>query len=162
ATALRCHSTCQVHAVACRSPCRSSTAGAAGLGWDVPLSFIRRDLTIAHRRPMGSFGPQPRERVSLMLGGRALQPVRTASGGAARAAHPDPAVREQADGTWLMFDGQGRTYTFTTVSSAVAGANLWLLKTITGVGGSRVELDYDITTPTVPGGSGLAIDLTTV
>ena len=23
--------------------------GAAGLGWDVPLSFIRRDVTIAHR-----------------------------------------------------------------------------------------------------------------
>src|SRR5689334_1644895 len=25
--------------------------GAAGLGWDVPLSFIRRDTTFAHRRP---------------------------------------------------------------------------------------------------------------
>ncbi len=26
--------------------------GAAGLGWDVPVSFIRRDHTIAHRRPV--------------------------------------------------------------------------------------------------------------
>ena len=26
--------------------------GAAGLGWNVPLSYIYRDRTIAHRRPM--------------------------------------------------------------------------------------------------------------
>src|SRR5437016_1965261 len=26
--------------------------GAAGLGWDVPLSFIKRDRTFAHRRPV--------------------------------------------------------------------------------------------------------------
>lgn len=30
------------------------------------------------------------------------------------------------------------------------------------MGGSKVELDYSITTPAVPGGVGLAIDLTTV
>src|SRR6185436_19705356 len=37
--------------------------GAAGLGWDVPLSYIYRDRTIAHRRPMptGNGGWQPRE-----------------------------------------------------------------------------------------------------
>src|SRR5262249_54495788 len=75
---------------------------------------------------------------------------------------PDLAIREQTDGSWVMYDGQGRTYTFTTVSSALSGANLWLLTTITGVGGSRVQLDYNITTPTIPGGTGLSIDLTTV
>src|SRR5262249_31000411 len=44
--------------------------GAAGLGWDVPLSFIRRDTTIAHSRPASAPGasPQPREQVSVMLG----------------------------------------------------------------------------------------------
>src|SRR5215470_6370078 len=41
--------------------------GAAGQGWDVPLSFIRRDNTFAHRRPVGTanVAPQPREQVSL-------------------------------------------------------------------------------------------------
>src|SRR5262249_44628336 len=138
--------------------------GAAGLGWDVPLSYIQRDLTFAHRRPKGNSGtsPQPRERVSLTLGGESLELVKTASGWVARRDAPDIAVREQADGTWLMFDGQGRTYTFTTVSSALNGANLWLLKTITGVGGSRVQLDYSVTTPAVPGGTGISIDLTMV
>src|SRR3954468_15066007 len=28
--------------------------GAAGLGWDVPLSYIRRDTTIARHRPRGA------------------------------------------------------------------------------------------------------------
>src|ERR1043166_2571240 len=28
--------------------------GAGGLGWDVPLSYIRRDKSIAHRRPVGN------------------------------------------------------------------------------------------------------------
>src|SRR5262245_37502365 len=138
--------------------------GAAGLGWDVPLSYIRRDLTFAHRRPMGTdaAGPQARERVSLVLGGQSHELGKTASGWVGRRDAPDIAGREQSDGTWVMYDGQGRTYTFTTVSSALSGANLWLLKTITGVGGSRVELDYSITTPSIPGGSGLSIDLTTV
>src|SRR5689334_8414832 len=138
--------------------------GAAGLGFDVPLSYIRRDATFAHRRPVGTSGaaPQARERVTLVLGGQAQDLVRNASGWVARRDAPDIAVREQSDGTWVMFDGQGRTYTFTTVSSALTGANLWLLKTITGVGGSRVELDYNITTPAITGGTGLSIDLTTV
>lgn len=138
--------------------------GAAGLGWDVPMSFVRRDTTVAHRRPMqGADGtPQARERVSLVLDGRTLELVRSASGWVARRDAPDILVREQGDGTWVMFDGRGQTYSFTTVSSALTGANLWLLKTITGVGGSQVSLDYNITTPTVSGGTGLAIDLASV
>jgi hypothetical protein len=114
--------------------------GAAGLGWDVPLSYIRRDLTFAHRPPKGLSGaaPEPRERVTLVLGGQSHELVRTASGWGARRDAPEMDVREQLDGTWVMYDGQGRTYTFTTVSSSLAGANLWLLKTIAGVGGSSV------------------------
>src|SRR5262249_5519290 len=33
--------------------------GAAGLGWDVPLSFIHRNTTIAHRRPTSTHGASP-------------------------------------------------------------------------------------------------------
>jgi hypothetical protein len=57
-----------------------------------------------------------------------------------------------------MFDGQGRTYSFT-VSPTMNGGTLWLLSSITGVGGSKVQIDYSITTPSVPGGTGLTIDL---
>src|SRR5262245_39037341 len=139
---------------------RERGVGAAGLGWDVPLSYIYRDRTIAHRRPMpladGAW--QAREAITLVLGGRQVDLVQTASGWAARRDAPDSRVRQQGDGTWGMFDGQGRTYTFT-ISPTTNGASLWLLTSITGVGGSKVLLDYSITTPVVPGGAGLAIDL---
>jgi hypothetical protein len=48
--------------------------GAAGLGWDVPLSYIFRDTTIAHRRPanFADASPQAREQVLLMLDGQRI------------------------------------------------------------------------------------------
>jgi hypothetical protein len=33
--------------------------GAAGLGWDIPLSYIQHDRTFAHRRPESTPGPCP-------------------------------------------------------------------------------------------------------
>jgi hypothetical protein len=137
--------------------------GAAGLGWDVPLSYIFLDKTIAHRRPMvtATGSPQAREAVSLVLGGQALDLVQIGSDWVARRDAPDIVARQQGDGTWVVFDGQGRTYSFT-VAATTGAASMWLLKSIAGVGGSRVELAYSITTPTVPGGGGLAIDLTNV
>ena len=50
--------------------------GAAGLGWDVPLSYILRENTFTHRRPAGAPGsggsntpPQPREQIILVFDG---------------------------------------------------------------------------------------------
>jgi hypothetical protein len=138
--------------------------GTVGQGWDLPLSFIRRDNTIAHRRPKRASdgSPQARERVTLMLDGRAMVLVQTASGWVAQRDAPDLDVREQGDGTWVAYDGQGRTYLFAVVEPLLTGANLWLLKTITGTGGSRVQLDYSITAPTVGTLPGIAINLTRV
>lgn len=140
--------------------------GAAGVGWDVPLSYIFVDQTIAHRRPMRTAdgGWQNRIAVSLVLEGRAMDLVRTGTDWVARHDAPDILVRQQTDGTWVMFDGQGRTYSFSVVATpGNPAAAMWLLKSITGVGGSQVVLDYNITTSTAPGGSdGVAIDLTTV
>jgi len=76
-----------------------------------------------------------------------MELVQSGTGWVARRDAPDLAVREQSDGTWVAYDGQGRTYLFAVVDPALAGANLWLLKSITGTGGSRVQLDYNITSP---------------
>jgi len=137
--------------------------GAAGLGWEVPLSYIVRDTTIAHRRPMSIAGGgwQAREEITLVLGGNSLNLVRTATGYAARSDAPAVVARQQGDGTWVVFDGAGHTYSFT-VAAATGSVSMWLLKTVTGVGGSSLVLEYSIAAPTVPGGGGLAIDLTTV
>src|ERR1043165_6811563 len=126
--------------------------GAAGLGWDVPLSYIIRDNTIARRRPKvtDTGSPQAREAMSLVLEGRSMDLVRSGSDWVPRRNAPDMLVRQQGDGNWVVYDGQGRTYSFT-VAATTGGVSMWLLSSITGVGGSKVELDYSITTPTVPG-----------
>src|ERR1041384_3432804 len=50
--------------------------GAAGLGWDVPLSFVRRDTTFTRRRPLNGAGaPQSREQVSVTLNGARIDLV---------------------------------------------------------------------------------------
>jgi hypothetical protein len=135
--------------------------GAAGAGWDVPLSYIRRDTTVLRRRPIGTanVAPQGREQVSLVLEGRRFDLVRRATEWVARRDAPDLRVRQQGDGTWVMYDGQGRTYLFTATSAALAGAGMWLLQDVSGAGGSKVHLDYDITTSTVRGSAAVSIDL---
>ena len=137
--------------------------GAAGLGWDVPLSFVRRDTTFTRRRPLNGAGaPQSREQVSVTLNGGRIDLVRTATAWVGRHDATDIEVRQQSDGSWVMYDGRGLTYTFALVSSALANTNIWLLTDITGAAGAKVHLDYTIATPSLPGGAGVSIDLKTV
>ncbi|HET6195003.1 MAG TPA: hypothetical protein VFE12_04585, partial [Acetobacteraceae bacterium] len=137
--------------------------GAAGRGWDVPLSYIRRDTTIVRRRPLGTanVAPQGREQVSLVLDGQPVELVATSTGWSARRDDPGLQVRDQGSGNWVAYDSQGRTYLFA-AAPALAGTGISLLQDVTGVGGSRVHLDYSITTPTVSGNPAIAIDLTRV
>jgi RHS repeat-associated protein len=130
--------------------------GTAGLGWDVPLSYIRRDVTFAHRRPAGSPGmaglpPVAREQVSLVLEGRRFELVKTASAWVARRDAPGLVAREQADGKWVVFDGKGHTYLFAVAGPPLAGAGLWHLVSVTGAGGQKVRLSYFMERPVVPG-----------
>jgi RHS repeat-associated protein len=139
--------------------------GAAGQGFDVPLSFIRRDTTFARRRPVGTAGvdPQAREQVSLVLEGRRMILVRTATGWVAQRDAPDLAIREPGDGTWVVFDGQGWTYLFTAADPALAAAGLWHLASVTGPGGNKVALGYTIDHPAVSGAaSAVSIDLASI
>ena len=137
--------------------------GAAGLGWDVPLSYLRDDTTFARRRPKAISGaaPQAREQVFVILDGSRIDLVRTATAWVARNT-PGVEVRQQGDGTWVLFDAMGRTYLFSSPSAALGGTGISLLTDITGVGGSKVHLDYTITTPPSPGNVAVTVDLTTV
>lgn len=108
--------------------------------------------------------PVGREQVSLMLMGRSMGLVATATSWVARRDGAELKVIEDVSGnTWTVYDGAGLTYTFSnTASTALAGAGMWLLTDMSGPGGNKEHLDYSVTTPTVPDGSGLAIDLTQV
>jgi hypothetical protein len=147
------------------------SVGAVGLGWDIPTSFIRRDGTIAHRRPanLPDATLQPREQLSLMLEGQRTDLVRNASNTAwlARRRNAQIEVREVGNGSMLMIDGDGHIYNFSTeggsAGSRLDGGNLYLLKDITGPGGNRVHLEYKILAPALPdGATGLSINLVNV
>src|SRR5262245_50438592 len=130
--------------------------GAAGLGWDVPLSYVRRTTSIAHRRPASARTLQGREQVTVSLLGQTLDMVRRGQEWVPRRDAPDLVLRQQGDGTWLLTDGQARTWRFTRL--AVPG--LWLLASIRSAGNaSRVDLDYEVTQQTFPGGTGVSMDL---
>jgi hypothetical protein len=136
--------------------------GAAGLGWDIPLSYVRRDTTFQHRRPAigNDTPPQGREKVLVSLQGRALDLVPKGNDWIPRRDAPGIVLHEQ-DGTWVLFDGGGLTWTFT-APSPLNGTGLWLLSSVISPDGNRVELDYDIGTPALPGNipvEGISIDL---
>ncbi|NVJ19648.1 hypothetical protein HUW62_00135 [Myxococcus sp. AM011] len=134
--------------------------GAAGVGWDIPLSYIRRDTGYAHRKPqMGSnVAPAGREQVTLMLQGQAISLFpKTDQTWVARHDAADLVLREQG-GIWVMYDGRGRTWNFIEPSQ-LAGSGLWLLSTVTGADSTAVKLDYDVSTVSVPGGDAVSLDL---
>ena len=133
--------------------------GAAGVGWDLPLSYIQRDRKFAHRRPASSPGalPGPRERAYLSLFGQSVELVREGSVWVARSGTLELVVRESA-GSWLAYDGKGRTYTFVRPAS-LGSTGLWLLKSVSVAGGASIQLTYQIITWPLDGGVGTAIDL---
>ncbi|MDC8016249.1 RHS repeat-associated core domain-containing protein [Tahibacter soli] len=150
--------------------------GAAGLGWDVPLSFIARSTTTSQQRPAPqafSLTPPPLsapERLSLNLDGASVDLVRNAANTAWTGIRGDSTieVRSGGDGILLAYDGEGRTYTFSsrgaTTGSRLVDGNLYLLTAIAGPGSAnRLELSYAIGAPALPGGgTGLSIDLASV
>ena len=142
--------------------------GAAGLGWDVALSYIFVDTSIAHHRPIGSpnAAPQARERVFLVLDGQRIDLVRstTANTWLARRNGAQLEVRDRGDGVMSMYDGEGRTYMFSSQGGAagtrLVGGRLFLLNGISAPGGNTAVFHYQFNAPALPGGgNGLAIDL---
>jgi RHS repeat-associated protein len=133
--------------------------GAAGAGWDVPISFVRRDTSFAHRRPAYPFSsfPQPRERVTVSLLGQTMDFIPKGNIWISRRNEPGVVLKEQSGG-WILTNAEGNTYTFSAFAD-FAGTGFWPLTSIAGSRGSRVQLLYDIGPVALPGGVGVSIDL---
>jgi RHS repeat-associated protein len=138
--------------------------GAAGLGWDTPLSYVQDETFFAHRRPAPSSDTAPvaRERIILSLLGRRMDMVPKGTDWVARQGSTELTLRA-VNGAWKVFDGDGRTYNFTQ-DQKLAGTGLWLLDSIKGPGGTSLTITYDIELPTLPGmpstaTPGLSIDI---
>ena len=144
--------------------------GAAGRSWDVPFSSIRRNVTVAHRRPASNPDASPQGREQLSLNGTDLVPMGQNSTGQniwrARGSEQIE-VRDLLGGVLEMVDGNGLRHVFSSAGGALGhpldGGNLYLLTDIFGPAGAKVHLDYSFGAPSLGGGStGLSIDLTRV
>ena len=131
--------------------------GAAGVGWDIPLSYVLVDRSFAHRRPAMAPGasPAPRERITVSLLGQRAEMIRAGSRWIARYA-PDLSMRREGN-NWVVVDGNGRSYTFTqhpllagTGGPYGGSGGMWLLDAIRGDGGAIVKLHYEIASVAVP------------
>lgn len=135
--------------------------GAAGWGWDVPLSYVYVDATFNHRRPddTPNATPQPRERVSVSLLGQRIDFVRGTSAYTWIARRDATTLTLQQFGStqtvWKLYDGEGRTYEFEQ-DTKLANTGLWLLQRIKRLNNS-VAVTYVINEMTLPGGGGKAI-----
>lgn len=145
--------------------------GAAGLGWDIALSYLYIDDTVARRRPANipNSIPVAREQRYVMLDGDRIDLVGNATGDGwvARRDAPQLDIRDLGGGTMVMYDGQGRTYVFSAEGSAagarLAGGNLFLLREIRSAKGNIVHLEYSIASPTVGGAApSLAINVASI
>jgi RHS repeat-associated protein len=132
--------------------------GAAGLGWDVPLSHLQQQRTFARRRPV--FGqyvlPEPRGRTTLSLLGREVELIPSGTVWVARTGTLELTARQDGD-RWRVHDGEGRMYTFVRPAQ-LPHTGLWLLKSIE-VAGAGLELFYQLDSRPIPGGSGIEISL---
>jgi RHS repeat-associated protein len=133
--------------------------GAAGLGWDLPLSYIQQGGTLAHRRPPTNPGELPglRNRTYISLLGQRAELLQDGNVWIARYGTLELSVIESA-GSWLAYDGKGRTYTFAPATE-LDNRSLWLLRSISGPGEANVQLTYRIITYSLDGGVGYEIDL---
>lgn len=132
--------------------------GAAGLGWDVPLSHLQQRRTFARRRPV--FGqyvlPQPRQRTTLSLLGSEVELIARGDVWVARNGTLELIARQDGD-LWRVHDGEGRTYTFVRPAQLLR-TGLWLLKSLE-TAGAGLELFYQLDNRPIPGGSGIEISL---
>jgi RHS repeat-associated protein len=147
----------------------SRGVGAAGLGWDVPLSYVHRSETVSRRRPQ--FRPaeavKSRETVTVSLAGSVLEMIPSGAGTwVARRGARTLLLRLQPDTSYHLDDGEGRQWVFEKTQGsfgALPPDQLRLLTRIDGQGSAnRVELRYEITHHMAQGTFGTAIDLKSI
>ena len=134
--------------------------GAAGVGWDVPLSYVQMETSFAHRRPSSASTTtlQMREYVTVAMPGRRVELVHKGSTDWVARYGSGDLVMRASGANWTVYDGEGRTFTFTQ-DDKLLGSGLWLLSTITGPGGASLSITYETGTWAMPGGPAPAVTI---
>ena len=127
----------------------SPRAGAAGQGWDIPLSYVRRSTSARRRKPYAnhpnssSEAPIGAERVTLSLGGQVT--LMSSMAGVWRPTRGSAYMElRETSGGWSLKTLNNLEYVFRSagsMNSGVSDANLWLLAEIRdSIGGDKVEI----------------------
>lgn len=130
--------------------------GALGVGWDIPLSYVYVDYSVARHRPDSTNSTEagPRIKVFVSLPGRNVEMIRKDIGWPGEQvwigrSAPDLEMRSNG-ATWVLYDGNGLTYRFgmhpymsRMGGPSLASGGMWLLDDIIGRGGASVHLDYE-------------------
>jgi hypothetical protein len=138
--------------------------GIAGLGWDLPLSYIQRERSLLRRLPSADANGNVMmsERLVLALNGETHVLVRKGDPVAStvwvpREDRPQFEVHDSGPGTGqiVMYDGDGRTYTFSNAGpqrgAPLDEGDLYLLQQIDGPNHGSVALLYDNVRIGIPG-----------
>lgn len=136
--------------------------GAAGLGWDIPISYIKRDHTLARSRPISEPNTAllARDKLTLSLFNQTYELVPAGDMWLTRTGTLELAARQDG-ASWIVYDGKGLTYRFTEPAHLVAGG-LWLLKSISGPSGASLEASYETNILPLTGSGGFEINLTRI
>jgi hypothetical protein len=99
--------------------------GAAGVGWDIPLSYVMVDNSLAHRRPAMAPGAtvKPRERVTLSLLGRNVEMLPQGDGWIGRSA-TDLSMHENGE-TWTVVDKRNHVHVH---ARPTPGRDRWVVR----------------------------------
>jgi RHS repeat-associated protein len=150
----------------------STRVGAAGSGWDVPLSYVRVSQSIARRKPSvvtipGAPLSAPRRVLVALDGAPMLMVPSTTDGTYVPFAADSYMELRQSGSDWVLELLGGTRYVFGSVSALSSGGfvddDLWLLKRIERPGGTdRVELAYNFEPLTCGNGTGTELDLSSI
>jgi hypothetical protein len=127
----------------------STQAGAAGSGWDIPISFVRLSNDSWHRKPSasdGSFG----ERVTVSLDGGSFAMMPTTPGEDVFVPYVADQYMElhRVANDWLLETANGLEYKFEPTTAVGDGGldipDFWVLTQVTDlVGGDHLDLSYE-------------------
>lgn len=129
----------------------SPRAGVAGVGWDVPLSYVRRSTSAWQRKPRMGGGDEAVERIFLTLDGSTSVMVPIGDHYVPFVSGAYQELRRQGD-SWSLTTIDNVEYTFspaTTIAAASGGPgiddpDLWLLTEIRERSGrDRIKLRYE-------------------
>ncbi|HUQ97820.1 MAG TPA: hypothetical protein VM166_00105 [Gemmatimonadaceae bacterium] len=134
----------------------STRAGAAGVGWDVPLSYVSRSRGAFKRKPSTADGSAA-ERIYVSLGGAPQLMVPHGGAYVPYKGTEYSELRSSGDG-WVLRTLDNIEYTFSTLQSIGYGnGDFWLLTQIRDLTGTdRVSLKYDTYTACNTGEFGLS------